>query len=55
MAEFRDQGFDLMKVDDMELLTIRGYTGELLDRYGNTPKVFVCQTTQSTARIVRKR
>ena len=55
VAEFRDEGFDVMKVEDMELLTIRGYTDELLAKYGYTPKVFVRQTTQSTARIVRKK
>ena len=48
VAEFRDEGFDVMKVEDMELLTIRGYTDELLAKYGYTPKVFVRQTTQST-------
>ena len=30
-------------------------TDELLAKYGYTPKVFVRQTTQSTARIVRKK
>lgn len=55
VAEFREEGFDVMKVEDMELLTIRGYTDELLNKYGYTPKVFVRQTTQSTARIVRKK
>ena len=51
----RNEEFDVMKVENMELLTIRGYTDELLAKYGYTPKVFVRQTTQSTARIVRKK
>ena len=53
VAEFRDEGFDVMKVEDMELLTIRGYTDELLAKYCYPPNDFVRQTTQSTARIVR--
>ena len=44
-----------MKIEEMELLTIRGYTDELLHRYGYTPQVYVRQTTQSTVRIVRKK
>ena len=55
VAELREEGFDVQKVGEMELLTIRGYTDELLRRYGYTPKVFVRQTTQSTVRIVRKK
>ncbi len=55
VAEFRDEGFDVMKIEDMELLTIRGYTDELLRRYCYTPKVYVRQATQSTVRIVRKK
>ncbi|WP_300748544.1 aspartate kinase [uncultured Alistipes sp.] len=55
VAEFREEGFDVMKIEEMELLTIRGYTDELLHRYGYTPKVYVRQTTQSTVRIVRKK
>lgn len=55
VAEFREEGFDVMKIEKMELLTIRGYTDELLHRYGYTPKVYVRQTTQSTVRIVRKK
>jgi aspartate kinase len=55
VSELREEGFDVLKISDMELLTIRGYTDELLMKYGYTPKVFVRQTTQSTARIVRKK
>ncbi len=48
-------GFDVLASRDMELLTIRSYTSELLDKYGYTPNVFIRQATQSTVRIVRKR
>lgn len=51
----REAGFDVMKSEDMELLTIRGYTDELWRRYARTPQVFVRQATQTTVRIVRKR
>ena len=48
------EGFDVMKLADMELLTIRGYDKALFDRYATGPKVFIRQSTQSTVRIVRK-
>lgn len=48
------EGFDVMKIADMELLTIRGYDKELFDRYATGPDVFIRQSTQSTVRIVRK-
>ena len=50
-----DEGFDVMKLADMELLTIRGYDKALFDRYATGPNVFIRQSTQSTVRIVRKR
>ncbi|MDE5815037.1 MAG: aspartate kinase, partial [Alistipes sp.] len=51
----RATGFDVMKAEQMELLTIRGYTAELWDKYARGPQVFVRQSTQTTVRIVRKR
>ena len=50
----RNEEFDVMKVENMELLTIRGYNGDLRERYASGPEVFLLQRTQSTARIVRK-
>ena len=50
----RNEEFDVMKVENMELLTIRGYNGDLMERYASGPEVFLLQRTQSTARIVRK-
>lgn len=51
----RAAGFDVMKAERMELLTIRGYTPELWERYAVGPQVFIRQSTQTTVRIVRKR
>ncbi|MFI3333259.1 MAG: aspartate kinase [Rikenellaceae bacterium] len=48
-------GFDVLMSRDMELLTIRSYNDELLQKYGYTPWVYIRQATQSTVRIVRKR
>ncbi|MDE7077679.1 MAG: aspartate kinase, partial [Alistipes sp.] len=50
----RREGFDVMKIGSMELLTVRGYTDELWQRYACGPQVFIRQATQSTVRIVRK-
>lgn len=56
IVALRAAGFDVMKAEDMELLTMRGYTEELFLKYAQIgPKVFIRQTTQSTVRIVRKR
>lgn len=54
IAALRSEEFDVMKVENMELLTIRGYNRDLMERYASGPTVFLMQSTQSTARIVRK-
>ncbi len=51
----RGNKFDVMKIADMELLTIRGYNDEQLARHASGEAVFIRQITQSTARVVRKR
>lgn len=51
----RETGLDVMKAENMELLTVRGYTDELWRRYAEGQKVFIRQATQSTVRVVRKR
>ncbi len=53
--QLHSQGFDVLMSRDMELLTIRSYTEQLLQRYGFTPSVYIRQATQSTIRIVRKK
>ncbi len=55
VAALHDAGFDVMRAEDMELLTIRSYTDELWRRYAKTPQVYLRQATQTTVRIVRKR
>ncbi|MDE5638060.1 MAG: aspartate kinase [Alistipes sp.] len=50
-----DEGFDVMRINDMELLTIRGYDDDLFRRYATGRSVFVRQSTQATVRIVRKK
>ena len=55
VAALRKAGFDVMKTEEMELLTIRGYTNELWQKYARSPQVFIKQSTQTTVRIVRKK
>ena len=55
VAALRKGGFDVMKAENMELLTIRGYTDDLWRKYARGPQVFVKQSTQATVRIVRKK
>lgn len=54
VAALRNEGFDVMRIDDMELLTVRGYDDALFERYAMGSEVFLRQTTPSTMRIVRK-
>lgn len=55
IGALRGAGYDVMKAENMELLTVRGYTDELWRRYALGQQVFIRQATQSTVRIVRKR
>lgn len=55
IGALREAGFDVLKAENMELLTIRGYTQELFRKYASGPQVFIRQATQTTIRIVRKR
>ncbi len=54
VAALHDAGFDVMRSQDMELLTIRGYNDDLWRRYAESRGVFIRQTTPATVRIVRK-
>ena len=54
MSALRSEGFDVMHIENLELLTIRGYTPELFDRYATGREVLIRQATQSTLRVVRK-
>lgn len=52
IEEFNRYGFTVSHNADMELLTVRGYTTELLDRYIKTNEVMV-QRSRTLLRIVR--
>lgn len=54
ISALRDEGFDVRKLEGMQLLTIREYTPELLQKYAFADDVFIRQATQSTVRIVRR-
>ncbi|MCH5330940.1 MAG: aspartate kinase [Alistipes sp.] len=54
MTALRNDGFDVLHMENMELLTIRGFTGELYNKYAFGDNVILRQATQSTLRIVRK-
>ena len=55
VAELRAEGYDVMCIEDMELLTIRGYEEEMLARFVEQPNVYISQRTQTTLRVVRKK
>lgn len=55
VEELRKQNFRVVYNDNMELLTIRGYTEELYNKYSNGKPVFLSQKTRRTVRIVKKR
>ena len=54
MKALRAEGFDVMHIDNLELLTIRGYTPELFEKYASGSEVLIRQATRSTLRVVRK-
>ncbi len=55
VAELRSEGYDVMCIEDMELLTIRGYEEAMLARFVEQPNVYISQRTQTTLRVVRKK
>lgn len=55
VAELRAEGYDVMCIEDMELLTIRGYEEAMLSRFVEQPNVYISQRTQTTLRVVRKK
>lgn len=52
--ELRGEGYRVVYNEGMELLTIRGYTAELYDRYCGEEDAFLVQQTRRTLRVVRK-
>ena len=55
VAALRQAGFDVMKAERMELLTVRGYTPELWRRYAIGPQVLIRPATQAPAPPPRRR
>ncbi len=55
IAALEAEGFEANAERDMELLTIRCYTDELMDKYAMGDDVVVRQTNKKTVRVVRKR
>ncbi len=53
IAALEQEGFEANAVRDMELLTIRCYTKELMQRYAVGEKVIIRQTNKKTVRVVR--
>ena len=51
----RAANFEVQKMEDMELLTIRGYNDELRHKYSDDPRVLIKQMSWESMRIVRKR
>ncbi len=49
------EGFDTEVKRDMELLTVRGYNDDLLERYTTGDEVYVRQLTKANARVVRQK
>lgn len=54
VEKLRKDNFRVVYNDGLELLTIRGYTEELYNKYGNGKDVFLSQKTRRTVRIVKK-
>ena len=54
VGELRGEGFDVDKIEGIELLTIRSYTDELYRRYAFSDDILIKQTTPHSLRLVRK-
>ncbi|MDL2320213.1 aspartate kinase [Alistipes sp. OttesenSCG-928-B03] len=50
----REKGFRVVHNADMQLLTIRGYTPELAEKYASGGNVYLTQKTRRTLRVVRR-
>ncbi len=54
IEELLEEGFQVIRRGDMELLTIRSYTPELLEKYAKGDGIYILQKNKISARIVRK-
>ena len=55
VGELTDSQYRVVYNDDMQLLTIRGYTPELYEKYGSGENIYLSQKTRRTLRVVRRK
>ena len=53
VAELEAEGFDVEKIEDVEMITIRYYTEELYHRYAFDERIIIKQSTPHSLRFVR--
>lgn len=53
MSELHAEGFDVEKIEDVEMVTIRYYTEELYRHYAFDERIIIKQTTPHSLRFVR--
>ena len=53
VSELAAEGFDVEKIEDVEMVTIRYYTDELYHRYAFDERIIIKQTTPHSLRFVR--
>ena len=53
VSELGAEGFDVEKIEDVEMVTIRYYTDELYHRYAFDERIIIKQTTPHSLRFVR--
>jgi aspartate kinase len=55
ISELKAEGFDIEKIDDLEMVTIRYYTEELYQQYAMDKRIIIKQTTPHSLRFVRSK
>lgn len=55
IAKLDAEGFFARYNSDMELITVRGYTPALLEKFGNAPDIYLMQRTRRTLQVIRKK
>jgi aspartate kinase len=55
ISELVAEGFDVEKMEDMEMVTIRYYTEELYHNYAFDKRIVIKQTTPHSLRLVRSK
>ena len=55
ISELKAEGFDVEKIEDVEMVTIRYYNDELYHRYAFDERIIIKQTTPHSLRFVRRK